>query len=490
MMVALYTSRVVLKTLGITDYGIYNVVGGIVSMLAFLNGSMANGIQRFLNFEIGSNNKTKLNIVFSTSIIIQLALIVLIVLLAETIGLWFLNNKMIIPVDRINSANWAYQLSILVFIVSIYQVPYTAIIIAYEKMNIYAYISIIDVFLKLGIVFMLDFFYYDKLILYSILILGVCIIDCSIYILYCSRNFNEIRFRFRFKKTIFRSMLSFSGWNIFGTTAHLMKSQGINILLNLFFGPAINAARAVAHQVFATLNSFTSNIMMAAKPQMIKSYAQNDIAYLISLLYRVSKFSFFLLIFLSLPVLIEIDRILLIWLGDNVPQYTSLFTRLIILTALVEVFASPITTVVHATGKMKKFQTICSSIILLIIPVSYLFLKSGFSPETPMVVSLVICILVHGVRIYLLRQLIPFSGRDYISEVILPALKVSILASICPLLLYFNMESNLYRLIYMFFICTVSTGLIIYFVGLKNNERIMINMKIKTIYHRIGKHGQ
>jgi O-antigen/teichoic acid export membrane protein len=296
-----------------------------------------------------------------------------------------------------------------------------------------------------------------------------------------------VQLKFGFSKETFLLMLGFSGWNIFGSIAHLMKSQGINILLNLFFSPAINAARTLAYQISAALNAFAGNIMIASRPQIIKSYAQNNIEYLTKLVFNVSKFSFFLLFFLSLPVLIEINQILYFWLGNNVPEYTTIFTRLIILTVLVEVFASPLTTVVHATGKMKKFQTVCSSVILLIIPVSYCFLKLGFSPESPMTVSLIICILVHAVRVYLIRQLIPFSAWRYFSEVIAPAMKVFVLALILPLLLYCNMQSHIYRFICTFVTCVLSTGVFIYFVGLKKEERAKVNAKARVIHKMLFK---
>jgi O-antigen/teichoic acid export membrane protein len=296
-----------------------------------------------------------------------------------------------------------------------------------------------------------------------------------------------VQLKFGFSKETFLLMLGFSGWNIFGSIAHLVKSHGINILLNLFFSPAINAARTLAYQVLTALNAFTNNIMIASRPQIIKSYAQNNIEYLTGLVFNVSKFSFFLLLFLSLPVLVEINQILHFWIGSNVPEYTTIFTRLIILTALVEVFASPLSTVVHATGKMKKFQTVCSSIILLIIPISYCFLKLGFPPESPMAVSLIICILVHAVRVYLIKQLVPFSVLNYFSEVIAPAMKVCVLALILPLLLYFNMKSHIYRFICTFMTCALSTGVIIYFVGLKKEERAKFNAKAISIHKKFLK---
>ena len=478
-LISIYTSRVILEALGIIDYGIYNVVGGVISMLGFMKSSMANGIQRFINITIGENHRnTKL--VFNTSIYVQIAVITFIVIFVEIVGLWLINNKLVIPPDRMVAANCVLQFSLISFVIVMLETPYNAMIIAHEKISLYAYISIVEVFLKLGIVFILPFFCLDRLVMYAFFITCVHLIILIVYMLICRFKYEESKFQFSFDKKIFRDILSFLGWNMFGALAHMMKSQGINVLLNMFFNPAINAARALAYQIMTALTNFTSNILIAARPQMIKSYAKNEINSLIVLLYRISKYSFYLLLLLSFPVLLEINQILTMWLGNNVPEYTELFSILVIITAIIEVLASPISTIVHATGKMKNYQIICSTIIMLIVPISYIILKLGGNPETPMIISIIVCIIVHGVRLILLRNILEqFSPKEYINKVILPILKVLFFGMIIPLILFLNLSDGFIRFFLILFISTISFAISIYIVGMQKEERIAIKKFIR-----------
>ena len=326
MTVSLYTSRIVLKALGVEDYGIYNVVGGVISMFSILSGSLSAAISRFLTFEIGKRNFERVKIIFSTSINIQIILAFLIIILAEIIGVWFLNNKMVIPEGRLVAANWVLQCSIITFAINLISVPYNAIIVAYERMKAFAYVSIIEVILKLLIVYILLISRLDKLILYAILLLCISIIIRFIYGIYCKIHFKESNYSFVFDKELMRSMTGFAGWNFFGAGSHLLMTQGVNMLMNVFFGVAVNAARGIAVQVDGSVMSFVSNFTTALNPQITKSYASEEKGYMFSLMCAGAKYSFFLLLILSLPILFQTETILYIWLGQ-VPEYACNFIR-------------------------------------------------------------------------------------------------------------------------------------------------------------------
>ena len=369
MLVTLYTSRVILAELGIKDYGVYNVVGGVVMMFSFLNNCMSTSTQRFMTFALGKGDFKKLKDVFSASLNIHIVIGLIIVLLAETIGLWFVNNKLVIPEDRIIAANWVYQFSILTFCVNIIQVPYNAVLIAHEKMNVYAYISIIEAILKLCIVYLLIIVSTDKLIVYGILVFCVQLLIRAIYQIYCKRNYEECKFRLFWERDLYKQMSGFAGWNLFGSIAWLLRDQGLNIVLNLFFGPAINAARGIASQVSNAVMGFISNFQVALNPQITKNYAINNIEEMEKLSYLGVKFSFLLLFTMALPLCINIDYILHLWLV-NVPNYSSIFIILIMIDSLVgNIFGVPFMTSLSATGNIRNYQIVVSCIILCILPI-------------------------------------------------------------------------------------------------------------------------
>lgn len=470
MLVTLYTSRVVLKALGVEDFGIYNVVGGFVSMLSFLNTSIANGFQRFFNFELGKERFSKVKQMFSVSLSIQIGLSLLVLLLAETVGLWFLNAAMNIPPDRIVAANWVYQSVVFMLIISLFRAPYDAIVIANEKMGFYAYIGICEVLFKFLVAYLLAKIPYDLLISYAILMLLVTggIFIC--YVFFAHVKFAYLRFSPIIDRGLTKQMLSFSGWNIWGSLAHLMKGQGVNVLLNVFFGPTVNAARGIAFQIQSGVTVFVGNFQLAARPQMIKSYAAGDVIGLISLFYRISRLSFLLLWLMVLPLLFKMDFILSLWLGEDVPPLSTLFSILSLLIALTESFASPLTTVVHAIGRMKKFQTICSSVILSVVPLSYGVLKMGFQPESVMYVSLFVLVIVHVVRLYLLKELISYSVREYVANVLFPCVKVVAVTLLIAYGINYQLGEIIMSVIQIL-LTLLFTAIIIVFVGLNAEER-------------------
>lgn len=351
MLVSLYTSRVVLDTLGVEDYGIYNVVGGVVAMFGFINGAMSTSTQRYLTFELGRGDFECLHKVFSTAVIIHALISLLVVFLAETVGLWFFYHKMVIPEMRLNAAMWVYQFSVLATVVMIMSVPYNASIIAHERMSAFAYISVLEVVLRLLVVYLLQIGHLDKLALYAVLIFMVQLGIRILYGIYCSRHFEETRFRWLWDKILFREMLGFAGWNLWGNCAGVAFTQGVNLLLNMFFGPVVNAARGIAVQVQAAISQFSINFQTAMNPQITKSYAVQDYAYMHSLIFRSSKFTFYLLLLFSLPVMLETEAILRLWLG-TVPEYTVIFIRLMLCVTIVDSVANPLMVSASATGRV------------------------------------------------------------------------------------------------------------------------------------------
>jgi len=477
MGVSLYTSRIILNTLGVEDFGIYNVVGGIVTMFSFLNSAMSSATQRFLSFELGKKDYTQLKRVFSMSINIHVIIAIVIFILAETIGLWFLNSKLNIPDERMLAANWVYQFSILAFIVTVISVPYNAMIIAYERMNVYAYVSILEVVLKLVIVFMLQWFGYDKLKLYAVLVFSVSLIIRLIYGLYCNRNFKESKYFFFWDKSLYKTLMSYAGWNLWGNIAGVMFTQGVNILLNIFFGPAINAARGVAYQIRGAVSGFVSNFQMAMNPQIIKSFANGNQKHMHQLIFQGAKYSFFLLFILSLPIIFETPLILKIWL-KIVPDYTVIFTRLILINVLIDCISGPLMTAAQASGKIKLYQSVVGGLLILILPISYVFLKLGYSPQVTLYVSISISVLALFSRLLIIKPLVDLSILKFNKLVLLPILMVVVVAIIPPLITKYFIVPGILEFFMVSIISVLSVIIAIYYLGLKNEERLFMKNKV------------
>lgn len=479
-LIALITSRLILDVLGVVDYGIYNVVGGVVVLFTFLNSAMSSSTQRFLTFEIGRGNQLRLRNIFSTSIFIHVIISIFVLVLAETIGLWLFYNKLIIPEERLNAAMWVYQFSVFSCLVSIMSVPYNAAIIAREKMDVFAYISILDITLRLVVVVCLYFFSMDKLITYAFLLLMVSLLIRFIYLVYCKRHIDETHFSFRWDRKLFLEMLNFAGWNLFGNLAYIGYTQGVNVLLNIFFGPTVNAARAVAVQLQGAVNNFCNSFQTALNPQITKSYAVGDKSYMFNLVYGSSKYSFLLLLLLALPLLIETEQVLSLWL-KVVPDYTVVFLRIILLITMVDVMANPLIISAQATGHIRNYQLIIGGILLFIVPISYFVLKLGGSPVCAFIVHLCIVVLAQAIRLWMIRGMIGLSLKGYFQQVVIPLIEVSFLAIIIPLLVYYLMEESLLRLLIVIFVSCLSVLLIGYFIGLRKEERTFVQEKIHLL---------
>ena len=479
MAVSFYTSRVVLQTLGVVDYGIYNVVGGIVAMFGFLNSAMSSSTQRYLTFELGRGDTERLKKVFVTSVNIHIMISVIVFVLAETIGLWLLYNKMTIPVERFNAAFWVYQCSILSTMVMFISVPYNATIIAHEKMSAFAYISILEVVLKLLIVYLLLIGDIDKLILYAVLMLTVQVIIRFIYNIYCKRHFEETKYSFLFDRPLFKEMLSFSGWNLWGNMAAVAFTQGLNILLNMFFGPVVNAARGVAVQVQQTVTQFSMNFQTAINPQITKSYAIEDYEYMHSLIFRSSRFTFFLLLCISLPVFMEAEALLGIWLKE-VPEYSAVFLRIILCVTIVDALANPLMISAQATAHIKIYQSVVGGILLTILPIAYVVLKLGGNPQSVFIVHLLICTIAFIVRLFIIRPMIRLSLTKYIKEVIVRCAVVGICAGAVSFAVNILLDSSLFSSIMECCISVLSVAVFSFMIGMTKNERDLIINKIKS----------
>ncbi len=419
MAVGIYMSRIVLAALGVVDYGIYNVVGGVVAMLSFFNSSMATATQRELNYEMGLGHQENLKQVFSVSFISYCIIAVAVVILAESVGMWFLLHKLVIPPDRLQAAIWVFQFSILTFIINMLAVPYNAAIIAHEKMEAFAYISILEVVLKLLIAYLLLVSPIDTLAFYGALMCGNALIIRYVYSLYCRRHFAECRVQWIWDKAIFKRLFGFSGWMLIGTTSHVFSTQGINMLINIFFGPILNASRAISVQVYNAINSFAANFILATRPQVVKSYAQGEYAYACKLTFSTSKLSFILLFVLSLPVIMQTDYILELWL-KTVPPYTALFVQLSLVDMLVIASFSPIASLSQASGKIRNYQLIVSIGFLLIPIVSWILYQRGFPVYIAFVASIAINIMALFGRAFELKCSQDFPARKYLLRVFFP----------------------------------------------------------------------
>ena len=473
MAVTLYTSRVVLNVLGVVDFGIYNVVGGVVAMMGLFNSAMSVATQRYLTFELGKGDQVRLKQVFSMCFTIFILLALLILFLAETAGLWFLNAKLVIPISRMSAANWLYQYSILTCIAALFVAPYNAAIIAHEKMDVYAYVGIIEVLLKLGVVFLLEYISFDRLPVYGFFLFLAQVVVTGLYAVYSIRYYAECRYRFYWEKSLFRELLSYSGWNIFGSLAALAKGQGLNILLNMFFTPTVNAARGIAYQINTAVTLFFTNFYTAVKPQVIKYYSQGELMDMFKLVFRSSKMSFYLILLISLPIIIETPFIIQLWLGQ-LPNYVVGFTRLIIVVSAIDALATPLMTVAHATGHIKLYQSLVGTMVIMNVPISYVFLKLGFSPYIVFYISIFISIACLFTRLWIVHRLMPFPVKDYVVKVFGNSLTVGLMASLLPVLLHSLLDTSLAAVVAVCLVSLVSSCLCVYYVGLERDERLFV----------------
>jgi len=487
MAVALYTSRVVLDVLGVEDFGVYNVVGGVVTLFAFFNSAMSSATQRFFSFELGRQDYAKLKQTFNATVNIHIVIAIVVFLLAETIGLWFVNNHLVLPEERFETVQWVYHFSVATFVTGIIKVPYNALIIAHERMVTYAYLSIIEVVLKLLIVYLLVVISVDKLVLYAILVFMVTLVIAGVYVMYCIRQFKESKYQFYYDSNLYKVLLSYSGWSLFGNIAAVSKGQGTNILLNVFFGPILNAAYGIMIQVQVAVNVFVSNFQLAVNPQIIKSYASGDKDKTLDLMFKSSKYSFFLVLILVLPIIFNVDVILEIWL-TVVPEYTSVFIVLCLFNLLIDSISGPLMIGVQATGKIKTYQIVVGTLLFLNLPISYLAIKFFNRPELIFYVSISISILAFIFRLFFLKKLMGFGIKKYLYNVTLKVLIVFVPAySLCYLITlkgWFFVQSEIISLILQSLIMIAISVLLCFVIGMSSSEKKFLKNSLNKILNK------
>lgn len=480
MIIGLYTSRVILQALGIEDFGVYNVVGGFVALFSVLSRSLSTAASRFLNYEMGRGNKELLGNVFSTNFLIHVTLAVIIVIFAEIIGYWFINNRMVIPPERLSAANWVFQFSILTFCFNLLAVPYYATIIAHERMSVFAYISIFEGLTKLLICYLVMISSIDRLIMYAGLMFLVQVGVSIIYICYCKYNFSECTLRWIFYKPLLKEIFYFASWNMIGASSVILRNHGGNVLINLFGGPVVNAARAVANQVLHAVNGFAEGFMTALKPQITQSYASGNTQYMMTLIFQGSRFSYYILLIPCLPILINTDYILSLWL-KTVPEHSVLFVQLTLIFTMLESISSPLITAQLATGKVKKYQLLVGGIQLMNVPVSYVLLRLGGIPETILFVAIFFSLCCLMARLYMLRTNINLKVDNFITRVFLNIILVTLTATILPCLLRSTMQMTFLTFVLITAACLLSSISSILYVGCNKEERNFVFSKISRV---------
>jgi O-antigen/teichoic acid export membrane protein len=480
MAVTLYTSRVILNVLGASDYGIYNVVGGVVSMLYFINAALSSGSSRYLTYELGTGNKKRLNATFSASLNLHIAIAFAVFILLETIGLWFFYEKLIIPTNRMNAAMWVYQMSIITAMFAFTQVPYNASLIAHENMSVYAYVGLYEATSNLLIVYLLQISSIDKLMLYALLLMLNKVAILIFYRSYTIKKYDECRFRLVKDKDLYKQLINYSGWDLIGNIACVIQGQGVNILLNMFFGPIVNAARAIAVQVQTGISVFVNNFLLAIRPQVVKSFAVGDYDRMFKLTFTAAKLSYMIMLAMVLPISLNIDFILSMWLGDNVPNYTSIFTILILLTYLMETFHISSLMSYHAIGKIKLGNIIGGTLMMLALPIGYIFLKYGYQPYSVFIVIFILNFLQMFWGWYIIHKYQQFSYKDLLKKVYIPSILVTIMISIwtyCVELCEFKNEWHHF----IISTCSIEVALLptVYCFGLDKIEKKIIKNYLK-----------
>lgn len=480
MGVSLYTSRVILRVLGVEDFGVYNVVGGVVTMFAFMNAAMSSATQRYITFAIGESDKQRLKAVFSTSVQIHFIISFIVFVFAETFGLWYVLTKLVVPENREIAAMWVYQCSVLTSIIGIVSVPYTAVIVAHERMSAFAYMSILEVLFKLLIALCLIFIPIDKLTSYAVLGLVVQIIMRYVYLRYSVKHFDESKYHRVYDKQLFKEMISFAGWSFFGNFASVLSGQGVNMVLNMYFGPVVNAARGVAVQVQSAVHQFANNFQMAVNPQITKSYALGELEQMHTLMFRSARFSFFLLFILVLPILLETNFILTLWL-KTIPQNAVIFTQIMLYTTLLNPFSSPLTIANQATGKIKTYQLIVGGTLMLVLPISYLLLEHGLPAFSVFIVSFIVETIAIFLRMYQLRGLINLPVTKYFKHIYIPVLLFVILSIIAPIFVKSMLCEGWVRFILVVITCIFSIAGTFFLVGLTKVERDFLIHKVESV---------
>ena len=481
LLISLFTTREILRVLGVTDYGIYNVVGGFVSLFSFFNTALSNGIQRFYNYELGRGTPERMRAVYSAALLIQSVMAVVVVIFVECVGTWYIGSKLVSPPDRVYAAGWVFQCAVASIVLVMLRSPYVAAVYAHEKFGFYAGVSVLDVLLKLLAVIALPMLAGDRLVSYGILMMSIEAVNIILYAVYAKKHFSsELKLVRIGLRDTFRSMLGFTGWNLVGSLSVVMREQGVNVVMNLFHGPVVNAARGVAAQVNAGLESFASNLVIPARPQVIQNYASGNLDRSLKLTYAISKVSCTFLIMLSIPLLANMDFVLTLWLGENVPAYTNIFTAIIISTSVINILMGATATLVHASGEMKNYQLWGGMIKMLSVPISYWLFCLGMPPSCGLIAVFVFNLLGYVYGLFVIRGIMAFSIRVYARKVIVPISIVSMVGLLSVGFIHLILPpTDWIRVVVDSFISIVSVGVSFYIFGLDAVERGQISVMIK-----------
>lgn len=483
MAVSLYTVRVVLNVLGAEDYGIYNVVAGVVTMFSFLSGAMATASQRYFSFDLGKGDFENLKKTFTVTLTIYALLALFIMLFAETVGLWFVYNKLVIPPERLTAAKWIYQSAVVSFLFTLITTPYMSVIIAHENMDVYAYVSIVEVALKLGIVFLLQILTFDKLIVYGFLMLAVAVINTSLYRLYCVKKYTECKFRFLWDKALFKDMLGFTGWTLFGQFTSIVRNQAVTVLFNQFFTPVVVAARSISLQVTNAVNVFSSNFNTSLYPPIIKEYSSGNKEAMYNLLYNGCKMTFFLLWVFALPLILNMQEVLSLWL-KSVPEWTVLFTQLALVEVLINSLGQPIATAARAPGKMMAYELSLGSLQLVIFVLSWILFKSGYKAWISFVIAICVNLVMMVLRLVLVHGLVGLPLRQFVVRTAIPLLLMMVVSFSFVFFMSRFMPDGMFFSFAQILITVPVTCLTMYFFGMNREQR---NMVVEIVKRKIGK---
>ncbi|MGI6445948.1 MAG: polysaccharide biosynthesis protein [Candidatus Ozemobacteraceae bacterium] len=470
MVLSFFTSRELLAVLGEVDYGLANVIAGVVSMFSFLSGMMTSAASRYFAFEIGIKKFDVLKKVFNLTRLIYCVLFFIILILSETVGLWFFYNKIVIPEVRLNAAFWFFQFSVATFLIHLLVIPYNSLVIAHENITVFSVISVFEAMAKLGVIYAIGLSKFDSLSTYGGLLTIVSAISFFAYFAVCKKHYPESHFEFYFEKKLFYEIVMFSGWNLFGAISGLFTNVFVNVILNNYFGAAINAARGVATQVSAAVSGFMQNFLTAARPQIMKYWSTGDKQAMYLLVSRSSKFGFFLMLFLALPVLFEAEALLEIWL-KKVPEYTAIFTRLIIIGVLIDTFSYPLMTAAQATGRVALYQSVVGSMLWMNLPISWSLLKNGYPPESTAWTAIFVSLACLLARIILVKRITDLPITIFIRSVIIPAALVLLLSLLLPFYVYSSLTVGYFRIFIQSLACLFSISCAILLVGLSSAER-------------------
>lgn len=483
MIVSLFTSRIILDSLGVEDYGIYNVVAGVVAMFGFFSGSLSSAISRYLNFEMGKGYSEKLAVTFSTGLSIMLCLAVVMAIMLEVVGVWFLNYKLNIPADRMDAANWVIHFAVLIFLCSIVRVPFNAAIIAHERMDVYAYISIFEVVAKLGVSYMIYTTTYDKLIYYSVLLFLIAVLVLIGYAVFCFCKFKECRIRLTYDKSLVKELTGFAGWNLLGSAAYIFNTQGVNIATNLFFGVTVNTARGITTQVESAVKQFVTSFTTALNPQITQSYAAGNIEYMNKLVCRGAKYSFFLMLMIAVPVFFEADSLLHLWL-KQVPEYTVIFVRLTLIGSMVDLLGNSTANACWATGKVRMYYTYVASFGCLPFFLSLAGFYLGMPPYWAYISFILVYTILSWIKVWVIKRLMNFPAKMYYKEVYARVVPVALLSCVVPFAICFFCPQSFVRMIVVGILGILSVFASVYLIGLEKDERTMI---VNNVYSKIIK---